>query len=182
MTSGPFDVCQVNLNDGVNRIDLGGLVVPAMDGIDVQVQIDEESGKVASISLAAGDAVVQVQPFAAPKSASLWDDIRVQIRDSITANGGLVEEVQGNFGQELLAQVNPTDGSSGLQPARFVGIDGPRWFLRAIFLGSAARSGTASERLELGVRSLIINRGNEAMPVGTPLLMSLPTTDDSADA
>ena len=106
----------------------------------------------------------------------------MQIRDSITANGGLVEEVQGNFGQELLAQVNPTDGSSGLQPARFVGIDGPRWFLRAIFLGSAARSGTASERLESGVSSLIINRGNEAMPVGTPLLMSLPTTDESADA
>lgn len=180
MTSGPFDVSQVNLSDGINRIDLGGLVIPAMEGIDVQVQVDEESGKVSSISLAAGDAVVQVQPFAAPKSSSQWEDVRVQIRDSVTANGGLVDEVQGSFGQELLAQVNPADGSSGLQPARFVGIDGPRWFLRAIFLGSASRPGPASDRLEAGVRSLIINRGNEAMPVGTPLALSLPTMDESA--
>ena len=182
MSQGPYDVVDVNLADGVNRIDLGGLLIPAMDGVDVQVQVDEQSGAVASVTLASGDAAVQVQPFAAPRTSSLWEDIRAQIKDSIGQNGGLVEEAQGNFGPELRAQVNPGDGSTGLQPARFVGVDGSRWFLRAIFLGSAARPGPGADRMEAAIRGLVVVRGNEALPVGTPLPLRLPQADDSPSA
>jgi len=182
VSTGPFDVTDVNLNDGVNRIDLGGLIIPAHDGVDVQVQVDEHSGKVTSVTLASGDAAVQVQPFSAPRSGSMWDDVRLQIRDSISQSGGLVEETSGSFGPELRAQINAGDGSSGLQPARFVGIDGPRWFLRAIFLGTAARPGDTAQHLEAAVRSLIIIvRGGEAMPVGTPLDMRIPHVESPSD-
>jgi hypothetical protein len=180
VSTGPFDVADVNLNDGINRIDLGGLIIPTLEGVDVQVQVDESSGKVTSVTLASGDAAVQVQPFSAPRSGSMWDDVRLQIRDSISQGGGLVEETTGDFGPELRAQINAGDGSSGLQPARFVGIDGPRWFLRAIFLGTAARPGDSALHLEKALRSLIVVRGGEAMPVGTPLVLRMPQLDASA--
>ena len=70
--------------------------------------------------------------------------------------------------------MNAGDGSSALQPARFVGVDGPRWFLRGIFLGAAARPGAAADLVDDVFRSVIVVRGREAMPVGSPLPMRLP--------
>ena len=110
--------------------------------------------------------MVQVQPYAAPRSGGLWEDVRAQIKSSINQSGGLVEEAEGPFGPELRAQVKASDGTGGLQPARFTGIEGPRWFLRAVFLGAAAREGAAATALEDMVRSLVVVRGGEAMPVG----------------
>ncbi len=180
MSQGPYDVGDIDLTDGVNRIDLGALLIPTLDGVDVQVQVDEQTGSVTSVTLASGDGAAQVQPFAAPRTSSLWEDIRGQIRDSIGQSGGLVEEAMGPLGPELRAQVNPGDGSTGLQPARFVGVDGPRWFLRTIFLGSAARPGPGADRLESAMRSLVVVRGHEALPVGTPLPLRLPDMDEAS--
>ena len=69
---------------------------------------------------------------------------------------------------------SPADGGSQLQPARFVGIDGPRWFLRAVFLGAAAQPGAAADALETMVRGIVVVRGHEAMPVGSPIVLRLP--------
>jgi hypothetical protein len=107
--------------------------------------------------------------------------VRGQILSSINASGGLVEEADGTFGTELRAQVPPSDGSTGLQPARFVGIEGPRWFLRAVFLGAAARPGAAADTLEAMLRDMVVVRGNDAMPVGAPIMMTLPQAP-AADA
>ncbi|MDP2012931.1 MAG: DUF3710 domain-containing protein, partial [Actinomycetota bacterium] len=84
-------------------------------------------------------------------------------------------EADGPFGMELRAQV---PAEQGLQPARFVGIEGPRWFIRAVFLGSASRPGASAEVLESALRGLVVVRGNEAMPVGNPLPLQLPEVDD----
>ena len=171
--NGPWDATEVG-DDGVERLDLGSLRVTPAPGIDVQVQVDENTGQVAQLTFTRTDAAVQVQPYAAPRSGGLWDDVRGQIASSINSSGGLVEEADGPFGRELRAQVRPADGSAGLQPARFTGIEGPRWFLRAVFLGAAARPGEAATALEDMVRGLVVVRGNEAMPVGAPILMTLP--------
>jgi hypothetical protein len=72
--------------------------------------------------------------------------------------------------------VTASDGTGGLQPARFTGIEGPRWFLRAVFLGAAAREGAAASALEDMVRSLVVVRGGEAMPVGAPIPLAIPQT------
>jgi hypothetical protein len=174
---GPWDESQVDFADGVERLDLGGLLVTATTGVDVQVQVDEGTGKVVQLTFARPDGAVQVQPYAAPKSGGLWETVRAQIRTSINQGGGLVEDAQGTFGVELRAQVKAGDGSGSLQPARFVGVDGPRWFLRAVFLGSATRPGETTTTLEGMVRKLIVVRGIEAMPVGAPIPLQLPTTD-----
>ena len=48
------------------------------------------------------------------------------------------------------------DGQKGYRLARFVGIDGPRWFLRAVFTGGAAMPGTTAEVLDDAVRALVV--------------------------
>ena len=53
-------------------------------------------------------------------------------------------------------------------------IDGPRWFLRAVFLGAAARPGNAAAALENVVRALVVVRGREAMAAGSAIPMRLP--------
>jgi hypothetical protein len=169
---GPWDITEVDT--GVERLDLGSVLVTPMNGINVQVQADQDTGAVSQLNLTRTDAMVQVQPYAAPRSGGLWEDIRGQIKSSINAGGGLVEVVEGSFGPELRAKVTPSDGSQGLQPARFVGIEGPRWFLRAVFLGAATAPGEAADALEAMVRGLVIVRGQEAMPVGAPIPLRLP--------
>lgn len=168
---GPWDESEIDFGDGVERVDLGGLLVPATQGMDVQVQVDEQSGAVVQVTLVVQNGAVQVQPFAAPRSGGMWDDVRPQIARSISTGGGLVEEGHGPFGAELRAQVK---SDSGMQPARFVGIEGPRWFLRGVFLGDAARAGASADVLESIVRTLVVVRGGEAMPVGSPIPMRLP--------
>lgn len=172
---GPWDVTEVDFSVEVERLDLGALRVQAAEGVDVQVQVDENSGNVVQLTFARPDGGVQVQPFGAPRSGGLWETVRPQIKSSISGGGGLVEEIEGTFGTELRAQVK-ADGSNALQPARFVGIEGPRWFLRAVFLGAAARPGQTSDVLEAMVRNLVVVRGGEAMPVGAPIPLRLPET------
>ena len=170
--NGPWDVSEFE-GDRAERLDLGGLLIAPAPNIDVQVQVDEGSGQVAQLSFTTKGAAVQVQPYAAPRSGGLWDDVRGQIKSSINSNGGLVEEAEGSFGTELRAQV-PADGSGALQPARFCGVEGPRWFLRAVFLGAAARPGSEANILEAMVRQLVVVRGGDAMPVGAPIPLTVP--------
>lgn len=175
-----MDESEIDFGDGVERVDLGGLLLAPMAGIEAQVQVDQSTGAVVQLTLARSDAAVQVQPYAAPRSGGMWDDVRRQLIASISGNGGLVEEVDGPFGIELHAQVLSGDGSAGLQPARFVGIEGPRWFLRAVFLGMAARPGQAADDFEVVVRGLTVVRGREAMPSGSPIALRLPATAENA--
>lgn len=180
--NGPWDVSEAPMDPGVERIDLGALLVTPTAGIDVQAQADQSTGTVTQLTFNRPDSMVQVQPYAAPRSGGMWDDIRTQIAASINSSGGLVEVADGPFGPELRAQVVPSDGSAGLQPARFCGIEGPRWFLRAVFLGKAARAGEAADALEAMVRSLVVVRGMEAMPVGAPIPIRLPRTGEEPAA
>ena len=60
------------------------------------------------------------------------------------------------------------------RPARFVGVDGPRWFLRGMISGSAAESSEAAAALEQAFRQIVVVRGTAPMPVREPLPLTLP--------
>ena len=176
--SGPYDVADVDLEDGVERVDLGSLLIPASASTEMQVQADQTTGVIAQLSIAVPGGGMQLSVFAAPRSGGMWDEIRPQIAGSISQQGGLVEERDGTFGVELSAKVRGE--GNAMQAARFVGIDGPRWFLRAVLVGAAATSGEdAANTLEEIVRGIVVVRGDIAMAVGAPLPMRLP---DMADA
>ena len=172
-TEGPWDESD-NYPEAM-RADLGGLLVPQDERVKIQVQADPSSGAVSQLSLITDGSAVQVQPYAAPRSGGMWDDIRAQITSSINSAGGLVEEKPGPYGTEVRAQVATADGKS--QPARFCGVDGPRWFVRLVFLGRAARDLAAAEALDSVVRGMVVVRGGDAMPMGNAISLRVPTNE-----
>ena len=100
-----------------------------------------------------------------------------------------VDEVPGSFGRELIARipVRTPDGRSGHQPARFVGVDGPRWFLRAVFHGPAVYEDEAAAAMEAVVKDVVVVRGPDAMaprdllPLRLPDAVATPEPDAETD-
>ena len=72
------------------------------------------------------------------------------------------------------------EGQQVTQPVRFVGIDGPRWFLRAVFLGRAAVEPDPEDALHQLVRQTIVVRGASAMAPRDPLPLTLPAQPAAA--
>ncbi len=176
---GPWDVSEAPEDDDRPRVDIGGLLVPGFPGLELRLEVDRASERVIAATAVVGDGQLQIQPFAAPRSGGLWEDVRAEIVQGIGEAGGKVEEVSGRFGVELLAEVPADDGSPGLQPARFVGIDGPRWFLRGVYSGSAARPGKAGAQLDEVLATTIVNRGDLAMAPRDLLPLHLPNEGHS---
>lgn len=171
---GPWDVADVP-DDEVQRIDLGGLRIPVPDGTEVRVDVSPE-GDVVAATLVQGDSQMQVNAFAAPRRSGIWAEVRTEIAEALTAGGGKAEEAEGSYGPELRAHV-PTEEPGGgvvLAPARFLGVDGPRWFLRALLTGAAGADPAAGAGLETVLRDLVVVRGTEAMAVRDPIPLHLP--------
>jgi hypothetical protein len=173
-TNGPFDVSEVEASDAY--VDLGGLWLPGREGMELRLEVEEETGRVIAATIQLGGSAVQLQAFAAPRTQGIWDEIRKEIASSVTRQGGTADEMPGVFGRELLARVpaRGPDGRTTHQPARFAGIDGPRWFLRAVFHGEAAYEAEQATELETLVRGVVVVRGGEAMAPRELLTLRLP--------
>lgn len=171
--NGPWDVDELD-EPRQGRIDLGGLLVPAVEGMELRVEVANEMIIAATVVL--GDSAVQVQAFAAPRSEGLWHEIRKEIAGGITQQGGLVDELDGGLGWELRAQVpvQLPDGKQGAQLVRFVGCDGPRWFLRGVVSGRAAVDPDTGGQLEQIFRDTVVVRGADPMAPRDPILLRLP--------
>jgi hypothetical protein len=171
---GPWDVAERPDTDGV--VDLGAIRLPWRDGIELRLEVDESTGLVTAATVQLEGSAVQLQAFAAPRTEGIWDEIRTEIAAGITKQGGTVDEVPGAFGRELIARipVRTPDGRTGHQPARFAGVDGPRWFLRAVFHGPAVYGAEAAAPVESVVRDVVVVRGAEAMAPRDLLPLRLP--------
>lgn len=178
---GPFDVSEV---DGQgDRLDVGSLWLPLVDGIELQLQVDEASGQVTGVFVVLGESAVQMQAFAAPRHEGIWREICDEIAAGITEQGGTADPGAGPFGHELLARVPSTqpDGKVGFQPLRFTGVDGPRWLLRAVFHGRAAIEPEAAGPLEALVADVVVVRGGEPMGPRELLPLRLPDVAQGPD-
>jgi hypothetical protein len=170
-TAGPWDVDDLPADaEAIVRVDLGALRVPALPDLELRVETDP-SGAVADVVLVAGPSSVQLAAFAAPRRAGIWDEVRAELLNSVRDQGGQGRERTGSFGVEVLATM---PGARGRQTVRFVGIDGPRWLLRAVFTGPAATDPVQAATLEDAVRGVVVVRGGDALPVRDPLPLSLP--------
>jgi len=179
---GPFDVGQVPGPDG--RLDVGALWLPLVDGVELQLQMDEGTGQVTGVFVVLGESAVQLQAFAAPRHEGIWREICDEIAAGITEQGGTADAGSGPFGHELLARVPSTqpDGKVGFQPLRFTGVDGPRWLLRAVFHGQAAIEPAAARDLEALVADVVVVRGPEPMGPRELLPLHLPAGAEEAVA
>jgi len=156
------------------RVDLGSLQVPVGPEHEIQLVMAEQHG--AWVTVRYRESEVQIQAFAAARRSTLWDDVRAEIAAEVHTAGGRSQESEGSFGTELMAQVpvEPGQPDSGMRLVRFVGIDGPRWFVRGLFTGPAADGGEQAELLEDVLRNVVVVRGEHPVPPRDILELRLP--------
>jgi hypothetical protein len=156
------------------RVDLGSLQVPMGPEHEIQLVMADQHG--VWVTVRHGESELQLQAFAAPRRGVLWDDLRAEAAREISQAGGSSQEAQGPFGAELLAQVpaEPGQPSSGQRLVRFIGVDGPRWFLRGLFTGPAAGGGEPASLLEEIFRGVVVVRGEYPVPPRDILELRLP--------
>ncbi|MBE1488069.1 DUF3710 domain-containing protein [Plantactinospora soyae] len=174
---GPYDLSEAP--DGVQRLDLGSLQIPAIGEVEVRVQANPE-GVIQQVVLVYGESALQLGVFAAPRTDGIWDEWREEIRTSLAADGVVAEELTGDYGTELRARVQTPDG--GVADLRFVGVDGPRWMIQGVFQGRAASDPAVAGPLTECLDGLVVDRGQEAKPVREPLPLRLPRDPDEAGA
>jgi hypothetical protein len=177
---GPWDSSE--RPDTPNYVDLGGIRLQGREGMELRLEVDEGTGAVNGVAVLLGGSAVLLHAYAAPRSEGIWDEVRAEIGAGVTRQGGTADEVPGPFGRELLVRVpvRTADGRTGHQTQRFVGVDGPRWFLRAVFQGPAAHDEAVAAELESVVREVVVVRGGEAMAPRELLPLRLPEAAEAA--
>jgi hypothetical protein len=179
-TDGPWDEADAP-DDGVERVDLGALRVPAVPGMELRLEVGPQQ-QVIGATLVIGDSTLSIAAFAAPRAGGVWDDVRREIARTASGQGGSLKETDGPFGRELAGTVMAMAQGAGQGgtpapvrlPARFLGVDGPRWFLRGTVIGPAGAGGEAAQAVDDAFRAVVVVRGSEPMPVRDPLPLTLP--------
>ncbi|WP_426303072.1 DUF3710 domain-containing protein [Arthrobacter sp. R-11] len=174
VAKGPWDVSEIGSQEGY--LDLGALLIQPVEGLQLRLEVEEASQRVVAVTMDLAGSSLQLQAFAAPRSEGLWDEIREQIAESVASQGGETEEISGTFGPELVAKL-PSETAQGLQgfrAARFMGVDGPRWFLRGVIGGPAALERETAAGLEDLFRRVVVVRGENPMPPRELLQLRLP--------
>jgi Protein of unknown function (DUF3710) len=172
---GPWDAEEAF--PALERVDLGSLLVPLGPEHEIQLVMAEQHG--AWVTVRYRESEVQIQAFAAARRSALWDDVRAEIAAEVNTAGGRSQETEGSFGIELMAQVpaEPGQGTGepgGMRLVRFVGVDGPRWFVRGLFSGPAADGGDQADLLEEVLRDVVVVRGEHPVPPREILELRLP--------
>lgn len=171
---GPWDEADAPSNGP--RVNLGAVQLPGVNGMQLRMEVDKTSGAVQSVTVTIDGSSLQVQAFAAPRTEGIWEEIRAEILESVTKGGGSADDLPGPFGRELLARmpVRTPDGRTGHRAARFIGADGPRWFLRGVITGKAAVDPAAASTIEDVFARTVVVRGSEARPPRDLLPLQMP--------
>jgi hypothetical protein len=201
---GPWDSEAESVPE-MERVDFGAIQVPIGEGIEIQVNVeaveqDSEGnpvgGRIVAITIVHGESGLQVQPFAAPKKNGIWEEVRKETADEIKEAEGETQEAEGPFGTELHGMVPvaipdemrdqvPADIAEqgfGWQPVRFIGVDGPRWFLRGVLSGAALEDSEQAAIMEQVFQHIVVARGDAPMPPRELLELTLPAEAQEAMA
>jgi hypothetical protein len=174
---GPFDISEQYPEH--DRLDLGALKVPVVDGMQVRLDTDDDSQRVLAVTLIHDGGGIQLQAFATPRSEGLWNTVRGQLAESVTKQGGESTELHTSLGKELAIEVpaKTESGRPGKRAMRFAGIDGPRWFVRAVFSGKAVTDDEVRAELSALFRGVVVDRGEEAMAPRELIALTAPQVD-----
>jgi hypothetical protein len=199
---GPWD-SEADEVPQMERVDFGAIQVPIGEGIEIQVNVeaveqDEEGnpvgGRIVAITIVHGESGLQVQPFAAPKKNGIWEEVRKETAEEIKQAEGETQEAEGPFGKELHGMVpvaipeemrdqvpaEIAEQGFGWQPVRFIGVDGPRWFLRGVLSGAALEDPEQAAMMEQVFQHIVVVRGDAPMPPRELLELSLPAEAQEA--
>lgn len=178
---GPFDAAEEFPE--LNRLDLGALKVPVVDGMQVRLDTDDDSQRVLAVTLIHEGGGIQLQAFATPRSEGLWNTVRKQLATGVTSQGGEASELHTSLGRELAVEVpaKTEDGRPGKRAMRFAGVDGPRWFVRAVFSGKAVTDEETRSELSALFRGVVVDRGHEAMAPRELIVLTAPQVDGDSE-
>jgi hypothetical protein len=173
-TNGPLDENEANAVRPY--VDLGGVKILPRADLQLRLEVEEGSKRVVAVGLDYAGSTLQVQPFAAPRNSGLWNEIRQQIVEQIQKQGGTTRIADGTFGPEVQAQIPVTTPGAepGTRLARFIGVDGPRWFLRGVIAGDAIINADAAAKIEDLFRSIVVVRGSTPMPPRDLIPLHMP--------
>jgi len=157
-------------------IDLGALKIPLIDGLEISMNIDQESMHGVSVSLVLGSSMADVQVFARAKDELLWPQTRDGLVAGLSEQGVSSTVTIGRFGSEVQCTMPATDfdGKNILQSVRFIGIDGDRWFMRVAISGSATVDPKEIDAFDDLVEALVVVRGEDPMSPGELLEFNVP--------
>lgn len=172
--NGPWDSSEKEVGDDPAYLDFGSLLIRGRPGFNLQMPTDDDKGTIGSVVLVTEESGLELRAFAAARSGGLWDDVRVDLEAETERIGGRFERFEGPFGTELRIQVPVTapDGEDAFQPSRIIGIEGPRWMLRATVLGREALEPTDDSLLMRALRDVVVVRGGEPRAPRDALLLT----------
>jgi hypothetical protein len=159
-SAGPFDITE--LIQVRPSIDFGAIQLPMRDDVVYKLEVEEATNRIVALTVEHRGSTLQLQAFSAPGAEGVWHEIRSALEQSITAQGGKTESVVGPLGPELNAQIATRDGTSRL--AKFIGVDGPKWFLRGVISGLALGDTLSMSHMIDIFRSVAVVRGSAPMP------------------
>lgn len=171
--NGPLDESEANAVRPY--VDLGGVKLVPREGLQLRLEVEEGTKRVIAVGIDYAGSTLQVQPFAAPRTSGLWNEIRAQIIEQVRSQGGETQERDGVFGPEVVASIPVSGGETGAtRIARFVGVDGPRWFLRGVIAGQGAIEADAAATINDVFRSIVVVRGMTPMPPRDLIPLQVP--------
>lgn len=177
---GPFDVSEVELDaDDIERLDFGTLVLTPFDGMQMQLQVDQETNLVQAVLVMHEQSAIEIALFAAPAQSSLLSDIRREMSDAAEAAGGSANLVAGPFGTEIrrVIPVQGSDGQQGYHVSRTWFAAGPKWLLRGVLMGEAGMKEVlegADELLFEFFCNAVVRRGHDPRVPGDLIPMTIP--------
>jgi hypothetical protein len=170
LSAGPFDITE--LIQVRPSIDFGAIQLPLRDDVVYKLEVEEATNKIVALTVEHNGSSLQLQAFSAPGSDGVWHEIRSTLEQSILTQNGRTEQVVGPLGPELNAQIPNADG--GFRLAKFIGVDGPKWFLRGVISGIALGDVLSMSHIIDIFRSVAVVRGNQPMPPKELLELTAP--------
>jgi len=173
--NGPWDTSEKDVSDDSAYLDFGSLLIRGRPGFNLQMPTDDDQGTIGSVVLVTEEAGLELRAFADARSGGLWDAVRADLEAETERLEGESEAVDGPFGTELRVKVpvKLPDGEEGVQPTRILGIEGPRWMLRATFLGKEALEPDDDSLLMQALRDIVVVRGDDPRAPRDPLLLTI---------
>lgn len=174
LSCGPWDISDAPADlDLSNLYDFGAVKVAGVPGATVKIVADEESQVFCGVIQMRDNTFLRCDLFAAPKSSGIWESDR----ENLCANFSQIpncqiQESEGNWGKQILVFIpnpeNPDEGSV----MRFLGVDGPRWFMRVTLGGLGAINAQAAQPFLQALANYVVDRGDRPAPAGEGIALT----------
>lgn len=182
--SGPWDLAEAPAPESTRLIDLGSIRVPGVDGMQLRLENPRPGAEAGAVVLVLEGSTLELRAFAAPRTAGVWEELRADIVAELKRAKAEPSVVEGEHGPEVAARVpvQTPDGQQQRVPVRFLGVDGPRWFLRGVLQGPAAVDDEASRTLRDVFNGVVVVRDQQARPPREILPLHAPGSVTGPDA